>query len=373
MDTSLKIALVTDFYYPILGGVSVHCADLKSALEKMGLSVTIITKSYKGYNIEKEDPKVFRVKIKVGNQRLAIPNSDMVKKILRKEKFDVVHCHHVLQPLSMLTAKYAKEMGKKVLITNHSIMWFRNEKKQLWGPISRIVYPKKYKEICEKVDHLIAVSNPAKQAFSYLCKKKVEVIPNGIYVDDFTPTKTKDYTKNKFLFVGRLSHRKGVHILIPAMNEFVKNHPDGKLKIIGPGYSLMKKFLHYRINRFKINKHIKFTGPLNRHQVIHELKKSTFYLMPSIWGESFGISLIEAFASKNACITSANGGLRELVQNGKTGLIAEPLYPKQVAENMEILANNPKLAKNMANNAFNYVQQYDWKNVARAIHKLYVK
>jgi glycosyltransferase involved in cell wall biosynthesis len=116
--------------------------------------------------------------------------------------------------------------------------------------------------------------------------------------------------QDHFLFIGRLSKEKGIENLLSA---FIKNKEH--LKIAGDG-PLKNKIIQYS------NKHenIEFLGPLKRNEVNQELQQASALIFPSIWYETFGMTIIEAFSSKCAVITSNIGAPTTIVENKKNGL-----------------------------------------------------
>ena len=358
----MKVALCSDFFYPKIGGISAHMEQLAIALQKRGHEVIVVTKKddYK----DNFPFKVIRINtVLKSSLAIDIPKVDELKKVIKKEKPDVIHAHHAFSPLSLLSIKIGKDFGIKTVLTNHSIqpLYYFD---YVWKPSSYVLFP--FKFYLPYADKIIAVSKAAKEFISKFVNKEVEVIPNGIFVEEFRVRK-KDYSKKEVLFTGRLVFRKGILNLMKAFKIVKNEEKNVKLKIVGDGYLLPI----IKILRMFFDGHVKVLGKVNREKLIAEYKNSSVFVLPSIFGESFGIVLLEAMASKNAIVASYHGGIKEIIEHKKTGLLFNRWKTKKLAENIIYLLQNEKECKRLAENAFREVKKYDWKRIVKKIEEVY--
>ncbi|NIV03355.1 glycosyltransferase, partial [Candidatus Saccharibacteria bacterium] len=114
------------------------------------------------------------------------------------------------------------------------------------------------------------------------------------------------------LFVGRLSPEKGIHTLLKAWNNL-----EVPLKIIGDG-PLMEGAKGQAADS------VMLLGRKNGKQVAEEMSQAGFLVMPSEWYETFGLTIIEAFALGLPVIASRLGAMAEIVEDGVTGLLFTP-------------------------------------------------
>ena len=148
-------------------------------------------------------------------------------------------------------------------------------------------------------------------------KQKCIVINN--FVNDMFLDLNPDYTnKGYFLYAGRLSVEKGLKNLIKAFSELPE---EIQLRIAGTGPEEEKlKKLAENLNC----KNIQFAGLKYGNDLIDEYQHSIAAILPCEWFETFGITLLEAFAAGKPVIASRAGAIPEIVEEGKTGLLVTP-------------------------------------------------
>ena len=152
--------------------------------------------------------------------------------------------------------------------------------------------------------------------------------------------------KNFALFIGRIEVEKGVSTLI---NAFINT--DYHLKIIGfstDGYEIeLQKFLEGKKHN------IEFLGKKTFPEIIPYLQDCAFTIVPSECYDNFPNSLIESYAYKKAVIASKLGSLKEMVNDGKTGLLFNVKDAIDLQSKIAFLFDNPELSKEYGNNGYN--------------------
>lgn len=234
------------------------------------------------------------------------------------------------------------------------------------------------KGLClRKAKYITVVSERLKQEIIDvygISAKKIAVIPMGCDTSNFSPMfKNKKYFKNNgkknIIFVGRLAEKKGVKYLIDAMR-----YIDANLYIIGKGpleQELKKQASHY-------NDKITFLGP-KTHQELPEIYASAdVFVAPSITAkdgdqEGFGLVIIEAMASGTPVVGSRSGGIVDIIQDGKNGLLAEEKDSRQLAEKINQLLNNEILYSQIKEQAFCTAKQYDYDVIAEKYNRILEK
>jgi len=379
----LKIALCTDWFFPRIGGVSSHVAGLALELEKHGHEVAIITKQTNNINGSKCFQSAKSVQLRYVkplahiSMVLVPPNLNEIREVLRKGGFDIVHAHHAFTPTSLLSIAAAKKLGIPAILTNHTIFLI-SDAGYLWVPTSYILFP--FRRYISKADRVIAVSKTAAEFIGHFTtQERIIVIPNGVDIDRFRPIDSDAANSSAFfvtekdptiLYVGRLVHRKGVHILLRAMPYVLEAFPRAQLLIAGNGY--MYGFIKLLIKRLNIEDNVKLLGFVPDKELPELYNLSDVFVLPSLYSESFGITLLEAMASGKPIVASKVGGIPEVVENGWTGILVRRGNEKDLADAIIKILTDHSLAETLASNARKLVEErYSWSIVTEEIESVY--
>jgi len=377
----LKVALCTDWFYPRIGGIQSHVIGLTLELTKQGHEVVIITKEMNGKKSHHRGTEVEhlvrRVKPLVPLSHILIPpDLTELKDILKREKFDIVHAHHAFTPTSLMSVKFARKLGIPTILTNHSI-FLANSSDHLWTPMSHFLFP--FRHYINEAEKIIAVSKAAADFIEHFSRReKIVVIPNGVDVHRFTFVKStvanglpfSILKKPTILYVGRLVYRKGIHVLLRSMPYILEAIPDTQLLIAGSGY--MESFIRLLTKSLNLEDHIRLLGFVPEDELPSLYNLSDLFILPSIYAESFGITLLEAMASGTPIVASAIGGIPEVVENGVNGILFKKGDELDLANAVIRVLDDPALANELAINARKKVEeQYSWPVVVKAIEGVY--
>ena len=173
-------------------------------------------------------------------------------------------------------------------------------------------------------------------------EEQIRIIPNGVYPDEFDKISAEETGaaaagwprgEVRVLFVGRLARAKGVDILLRAL----ARTRGASLLIIGPdageGENLRKL-----AQELKIEERVNFLAPPPRRQVCAAFRACDLFVLPSRFGENFGIAAIEAMAARKPVIVSDSGGLPSLVRAEENGLIFSSESVEGLTEALNYLA-----------------------------------
>jgi len=212
-----------------------------------------------------------------------------------------------------------------------------------------VAYHRKHKTWQTKVNRFIALTEFAKSKFveAGFPADKIRVKPNFIE-DPFKGALALPVKKNGALFVGRFSQEKGISVLLEAWQSF-----DYPLQLAGNGPLLDT------CQKQSSNKAIDFLGSQSSEQVHDLMSHAQFLIMPSIWHETFGMVLIEAFAHGMPVICSRLGGMAEIVEDGVTGLHFEAGNAADLADKIKWMIAHSEECTQMGNNArVEYLEKY---------------
>lgn len=202
--------------------------------------------------------------------------------------------------------------------------------------------------------------------------KNVQAIYYGLDSQDFTPqSKSKDLT-SKFIIgtIARLSSEKGVDILIRATKMVQAQISNLQVWIIGEGEE--KEKLESLTKELNLENQVKFWGFQKNFK--NFLKNFDIFILPSIKREALGITLLEALAYQKPVIASNLGGIPEIIEDQKTGLLVEPGNPQTLAEIIIKLYKNPPLAQNLAQAGYQKVKtQFSQEKMIEKFYNLFLK
>jgi glycosyltransferase involved in cell wall biosynthesis len=236
---------------------------------------------------------------------------------------------------------YERSIGRTFPI--HAIVRgvYRNSRVQTFALVLMMAVHKWMKTWSKRVTRYIVLTEFAKSKFQQgklgIAPEQMMIKPN--FVQDFGlgSAEREDF----FLYVGRLSEEKGIRILLEACE-----NADFAVTIIGDGplRSLVEE-------RAASNPMIRYVGFQNRTAVINTMKRCKALIFPSVCYETFGMSIIEAFATGTPVIASKHGAMAELVEDGRTGLHFEPGNAADLKEKIRLLLEQPGLARELSANA----------------------
>lgn len=365
----MKIGLFTEWYLPIRGGVSSHVSGLYKELKRRGHEVKIFTKKSK----LRQERKITDEDVVELNPTFPLdlpilpPSGDETLKVISSYNLDIVHAHHAFTATPLAGLAYAERLGIPRLLTNHSIPAGKHDG-YFWETVGNLAYPFRY--YINKAEVIIAVSKAAANFISFFVDYvPIKIIPNGIDTNRFKPNFDKENKELKILFVSRLVHRKGPHLLVRAFKRVVKKYDNVALVFVGSGY--MRGTLEELAMSLNITEKVKFLGDVSDEILPQVYSESDIFVLPSLHAESFGLVLLEAMASGLPVVATSVGGIPEVLEDGKEGFLVKP-DEKNIAEALIKLLEDKDLREKMGKNGRKkVVENYDWKNVCEKIEETY--
>ncbi len=179
------------------------------------------------------------------------------------------------------------------------------------------------------------------------------------------------------LFAGRVIPKKGVHILVTAMEQVLKEYPDCCLVVLGSGWfgntrpSPYIKTLHKMA--LKIAKNVRFTNYVHPGDLPLYFALGDVFVCPSQWDEPFGLVNTEAMASGVPVVASARGGIPEVVKHGINGfLVYNEANPRSFVGPVLSLLNDPALNLSLGTAGRDMVEKYfNWDRAGSELIGLY--
>jgi len=258
--------------------------------------------------------------------------------------------------------------------TEHSI----DENYHLADPIREWMQKKLLARLNENTNLVIAVSSSVKR---YLIENELApeqrtvVIPNGIDFEEFAKrrsirAKIHDTSHRTPIVgsIGSLNRQKGFRYLIEAMPEILKHYPLLTLEIIGKGPE--KEKLEELVKERELTHHVAFLG--EKTDILDYLEHWSVFVLPSV-SETFGIVLLEAMHSGLPIVASKVGGITDLIEHEKNGLLVEPKSSKAIAHSVLKLLDDQGLAAKIKKHGLSRVEDFDWQHIIKRIENSYVQ
>jgi len=140
------------------------------------------------------------------------------------------------------------------------------------------------------------------------------------------------------VFAGRLMHKKGADVLVGAFAKVVAQVPGARLLIAGDGPE--REALLRLIAQLKLESTVSILGQRSREEVERAFDGAWIQVVPSRWEEPFGLVATESMMRGRPVVASDCGGLSEIIQNGKTGLLVPPGDAEKLAAALLSLIND---------------------------------
>ncbi|MBW3021839.1 glycosyltransferase family 4 protein [Candidatus Woesearchaeota archaeon] len=284
-------------------------------------------------------------------------------KELLKIDVDIFHAHHYCSLVPEITLLAAKLRQKPVFVTMHSSFQGRSGIagffEQFYGVLMQPFLPF-YKKVL-----FISKYIKDNKFFRLLPKTKKIVTINQYKKPPKLNIKRID---NSILFIGRVTHLKGIDILIRSLAYVRKKIPDVQLNVVGKyGDKYMKK-LNKLITKLKLNKNINFLGPLYENDKWKQFYSNTIQVVPSR-DEGFGNIVIEGMLCNIPLIVSNCGALPEAA-NGNA-LIFDIKKPKDLAKKIIRLLKDGKLRKELTEKANKYAIRLTKERLGKQLINIY--
>jgi phosphatidylinositol alpha-mannosyltransferase len=364
----MKIGLVCPYNINKHGGVLEVVLALKDGMKARGHDVKILTPLPRGVEAGDLSDVIF-----VGSSmdfgsvartttQVSSTDGDKIDAILAEEKFDILHFHEPWTPL--LSRQLLQRSTSVNIATFHSQI----PETIMTRSVIKSVTPY-LKSVMKYLHVLTAVSDAGAAYAAGLTNEPITIIPNGI---DLTKYKRRKVIKNNdeqtILFVGRLEGRKGAKYLLRAFQLLVQDNPHLKLIIAGDGPE--RERLELLAEDLKLH-NVSFLGYISEELKLELLAEADLFCSPAIFGESFGIVLLEAMATGTVAVAGNNAGYSGLMQGVGALSIVNPKDTEEFARRLHLLLNEPALRKLWQKWAADYVQQFNYPQIVDQYEELY--
>jgi len=301
-----------------------------------------------------------------------------IGELIDREKPDLAHLHNIHHQLSPSIITALKKRGIPVVMTLHdykmvcpAYTFFRNG--EICEKCAGGKYYRSFINRCTKDSYLKSLINVIEMYFHHRILNLSEIVDVFIAPSRFLMNKlismgfqgkivqqpylmdTRGYQPvygsrgRSLCYFGRLSREKGIMTLIRAMAGV-----DGKLTIIGTGPE--EACLRRTVEKMAAE-NIRFLGYLSGQPLREEIRRCRAVVVPSRWYENYPCSILEAFALGKLVIGAGIGGIPEMIEENKAGLIFEPENVDDLRAKIKIILNNHQTAVTMGRRARKFIEQ----------------
>lgn len=366
----MKIGLVCPYSVAKGGGVQEHVFACQAELKRRGHDVYVLTPQPKEGESTYKDSHViyvggatdFNSPLHTTIQVSASVN-DTIDEVLTKHNFDILHFHEPWVP--MLSAQILSRSHSVNVATFHAKL----PETIMTRTMIKVVTPYT-KSVLKYVDECTAVSEAAAEYVSSLTDKPIALIPNGIDLKKYkTPARRPENRKHKtIIYIGRLEQRKGVKHLLHAFKLLSQECPDVSLIIAGDGPDRSK--LEMLATDLDL-KNISFVGYISDKEKINYLRSADLYCSPALYGESFGIVLLEAMATGIVTVAGDNPGYASVMKGLGALSLVNPKHHAEFARRLNLLLHEKDLRKLWRDWAASQLQQYDYRTIVDQYEEVY--
>ena len=370
-DKKLKIAMFTNNYFPVIGGVPISIQRLSKALRKRGHEVKIFAPEYKEKS--KKEENIIRCKslyyYEESGLEFPVTNiySPQIKKDFKAEDFDLVHAHHPFW-LGKKGGKLADKFNLPLAFTYHT----RLEKYAHYVP--NILFMRKF--FANRLSHFLirsfanntdAVFAPTESTKEYLrnvgVSRYIKVMPTGIDFDYYERDEVEINNLRKELIgdsehllisVSRLSKEKNLYFILDGIKRLKeKSNLNFKLIIIGSGSE--KENIEEFIKNNSLENYIELIGAVDFREMAKYYLASDLFVFASTT-ETQGMVLLEAMAGYNPVVAVKSSGIDDVIENGYNGFKTDEEIEEWSSKIEQLLKENDfsKFEENARSMAENY-------------------
>jgi spore coat protein SA len=253
------------------------------------------------------------------------------------------------------------------------------------------------------------ISDLVRRRFPELADR-CHTVYNGVDPEIFSPPPDDQTSKDRtehLLYVGRLSPEKGIHDLIEAFKILAESRPRLQLHLVGAASmwpylsfcanrddpviaalevfygdrlsEMVRRQLTHRNKSYSAtlvalaagDERIRFCGAFRHAEMPGFYRNATMLVFPSVANETFGVPVIEAMACGLPVVSTYSGGIPEIVEQGRTGVLVPRGDAGELARAISRLLGDPSLARNMGDAGRERVLgRFTWDSSARRIASL---
>lgn len=364
----MKIGLVCPYDFFRHGAVQKLIQLLDKELTDRGHDVRIITPRPRNYSGTPPERTIFVGRSTKLNTPLKTtlelgvsfePNG--LEEMLEAENFDIINVHEPEVPV--LGAQISARAEAPIVATFHATFPTTAMGKTI--EMFRIPFSR---SLFRRLAAMTAVSDSAAKFVRDWSGQDITIVPNYIDLQLYRGTKEYKRDSNTILYLGRLEKRKGVKYLLKAFAELAER--DSKVKLVIAGDGPERDKLEDWVYTHEVPR-VTFLGAVSEKKKLQLLKTAAVYCSPAIYGESFGVVLLEAMAAGTPTVAGDNSGYRCVMKDRGLLSLVSPKETADFARRLEVFLRDEGTRESWLEWANQYVEQFDSGKIIDQYEKVY--
>jgi D-inositol-3-phosphate glycosyltransferase len=370
------------------GGMNVYVRELAASLAQAGMRTTVYVRRWAaGLPDEVAVEPGFRV-VHLDAGPVDLPKEDLPDTVdaftdslldhLRRDPVDVVHANYWLSGVVGHRVKHRLDLP--LVSTFHTLARVKAETGDP-EPGRRVDAET---EVIGCSDVILASSVEERKQLQRLYGAepgRIEIVSPGVEHAFFSPGPQGGARSAVglpddvpvLLFVGRIQRLKGLEVAVGALASL--RRPDAQLVAVGgpsgsEGAGELARIRELAVS-LDVAHQVRFVDPQPHHLLSTWYRAADVVLVPSR-SESFGLVALEAAACGTPVVAAAVGGLRTLVDHGRTGFLVDGRDPVPFAAAVADVLDHPELALRLGRTAAERARDYTWSTAAARLRRIYV-
>ncbi|MCI5108824.1 MAG: glycosyltransferase family 4 protein [Candidatus Pacebacteria bacterium] len=342
----MKVLIFATTYIPFIGGAEIAVDEITKRIPDVEFDMITVNLDGKQRKFERiGNVNVYRI----SGPKILFPIVAFIKSFSLKKKYDLIWS--IMASYAGFASLFFKFVKPKVpfLLTLQE----GDSKKELKWKFRYVYFL--FKMIIKKANMVQAISKYLED-FAKEFNSKTIVIPNGVDVEKFSRPKREIGDEVTLVTTSRLVMKNAVSDIIKSLEYLPENV---KLVIVGDGE------LRSSLEKESDLSRVRFAGQLKHPELIAELQSADIFVRPSL-SEGFGNSFVEAMASRLPVIATPVGGIVDFLKDKETGFFCKVNDPRDIAEKVKFIINNPVHTERVVENAYHMVlDRYSWDTISK--------
>jgi glycosyltransferase involved in cell wall biosynthesis len=357
----MKIALVSDWFLPRVGGLELHMRDLARELQRCGHVVHVITVTPGASNVDGVPVHRLDLPLVPSLQTIWGPRSvSTMRALVESERYDLIHGQSAFSPLAQVAMYVGRQLSVPTVLTEQSVL--KGAGAVILSLAERLLRWSAWPDV------ITAVSTFVAGELERVIAQPVPVLPNGVRLAEWA-SKHDQTRELRVTSVMRLTPRKrplDVVRAMPRVYERIGPSLRPRFTLIGDGP--LRARVELEAKRLGVRDDLDLMGWQPRHEVRKQLERSSVFALPTR-KEALSIATMEALACGLPVVAMGLGGVGDIVRHGREGFLARD--DDQFVEAIAQLVVDEQLRRRMASQTRHAAARFAWDRVVQQHFDVY--